>query len=172
MTTQSTSKAIAGRYRALRSGAVPHHLAQLNVARALDALDSERLAGFIAEIEPVNALADAAPGFLWRLQDEDGDAPGATGVRAYDDPWMIVNLSVWETADALWDFVYAGRHLDVMRRRREWFTRIAEAHQVLWWVPAGTIPTVEDARARLERLRTHGPTPDAFTFKARYAAPA
>jgi Domain of unknown function (DUF3291) len=150
-------------------GAGPgHHLAQLNVARAKAPIDSELLSGFVAELEPVNALADAAPGFVWRLQTADGDA---TSIRAFDDELMIVNMSVWESVEALWEFVYAGDHLAVMRRRREWFERI-ESHMVLWWVPAGHIPDVAEAIDRLEHLRAHGPGERAFTFKQRFPAPA
>lgn len=139
-----------------------HQLAQLNIARALEPLDSTRLAGFQAALDPINALADAAPGFVWRLQDEAGDA---TGIRAYDDDQMIVNLSVWESRAALWDFAYASGHLDVLRRRREWFAGLAEVHLVLWWVPAGAIPTLDEAVARLDHLRRHGAGPLAFGFK-------
>ena len=142
-----------------------HHLAQLNVARAVAPLDSEPLRSFMDAIAGVNAIADTAPGFVWRLEDEDDEHPGATGIQAYEDPWLIVNLSVWESRDALWDFVYAGGHLDIMRRRREWFTALAEPHLVLWWVPAGEVPTIEQAVTRLDHLRAHGPTPQAFTFK-------
>jgi hypothetical protein len=145
----------------------PRQLAQLNVARAVAPLDSAALAEFTAALEPVNALADAAPGFVWRLED-DSDAPGATGIRAYDDPWVIVNLSVWRDRASLWDFVYGGGHLDVMRRRREWFTALAEAHLVLWWIPAGHLPPVDEAMTRLEHLRAHGPTMHAFTFKREF----
>lgn len=146
---------------------VEHHIAQVNIARAKAPLDTPLLAEFVAALEPVNALADSAPGFVWRLQDEGGDA---TSIRAFPDELMIVNMSVWESIEALWDFVYGGGHLEVMRRRREWFSRI-EGHQVLWWVPAGRAPTVEDAKERLELLAEHGPTPEAFTFKRRFAVP-
>ena len=145
------------------------HIAQYNVARAQAALDGPELAEFMASLEPVNALADRAPGFVWRLQDDSGDA---ISIRAYDDDHMIINLSVWESPEALWRFVYAGGHFDVMRRRREWFERRLEAHLVLWWLPAGSLPTVEEAMERLALLREHGPGPDAFTFKQRFPARA
>jgi hypothetical protein len=119
-------------------------------------------------LEPVNALADDSPGFVWRLQTDDGDA---TGIRAFDDERILVNASVWESMEALWRFVYDGRHLDVMRRRREWFTRLGEAHMVLWWIPAGSIPTLAEMRERIEHLRAHGPTPYAFTFKRHFPPP-
>jgi hypothetical protein len=145
-----------------------HELAQLNIGRTKAPLDSELLSGFVAALEPVNALADASPGFVWRLQTEEGDA---TSIRAFDDELMIVNMSVWESVEALWDFVYAGEHLAYLRRRREWFERI-EMHMVLWWVPAGHRPTVQEAIERLEHLRAQGPTERAFTFKQRFPTPA
>jgi hypothetical protein len=127
------------------------------------------MADFVALLDPLNAVADEAPGFVWRLQTEDGDA---TSIRPFDDDAVIVNMSVWESVEALWRFVYDGSHLEVMRRRREWFTRLAEAHLALWWIPAGSIPTVEDIRDRVEHLRAHGPTPYVFTFKRRFPAPS
>jgi hypothetical protein len=113
----------------------------------------------------VNALADAAPGFVWRLQDDSGDA---TSIKALGDDRLIVNMSVWEDLDALWRFVYDGGHLEVMRRRREWFERVT-VHLVLWWLAAGTLPTVADAERRLAALQQRGPTPYAFTFKRRFS---
>lgn len=136
-------------------------LAQVNVARMRAPLDSAELADFVAALAPVNALADAAHGFVWRLQDEGGDA---TAVPVLGDPALIVNLSVWESLDVLRAFVYNGPHLDVMRRRRDWFARMAEAYQVLWWVPAGHRPTVAEAEERLLLIRRRGSTPEAFTF--------
>src|SRR3954451_152203 len=123
----------------VRVGAVAFHLAQLNIALPVEPLDAPALAEFVAALEPVNAAADAAPGFVWRLQTEDGDA---TGVRAFGDDRLIVNLSVWESLEALRAFVYGDvTHLAVLRRRREWFDRL-ESFLVLWWVPAGHRPTV------------------------------
>jgi len=145
-----------------------NHLAQVNIALARGPLDSATMAEFMALLEPVNALADASPGFIWRLQTDDGDA---TGVQAFDDPRIIVNLSVWESLESLWAFAYASRHLEVMRRRREWFTAMAEAHLALWWVPAGHEPSVSEAEERLALLRERGPTPAAFTFKAPFPRP-
>jgi hypothetical protein len=139
-------------------------IAQVNIALPREPLDSPALADFVANLEPVNALADAAPGFVWRLQDESGDA---TSIQAFDDERLIINMSVWESIEALWTFVYDGGHLEVMRRRREWMTRLAESHMALWWVPEGHTPTIEEARERLEHLRAHGPTERAFTFKKR-----
>lgn len=142
------------------------HLAQLNVARFKLPMDDPAMAGFVEQLDPVNALADAAPGFVWRLQTEDGNA---ISIHAFDDPLMLVNMSVWESVEALADFVYRSGHIEVMRRRREWAPRMAEAHMVLWWVPSGAVPTVDEAKVRLEHLREHGPTPTAFTFKSRFS---
>jgi hypothetical protein len=145
-----------------------HHLAQLNIARMLAPLDSEQMAGFVQALEPLNALADGAPGFVWRLQTEDGDA---TAIRPYDDDMMIVNLTVWESVETLADFAYRSDHRDVMVQRRKWFERMAEAFMVLWWVPAGHRPSVAESKERLELLRRDGPTPAAFTFRKPFPAP-
>jgi uncharacterized protein DUF3291 len=143
------------------------HIAQLNIGRIRGPIDSPIMAEFVALLDPVNAVADASPGFVWRLQTEEGNA---TAVRPYDDEAIAVNMSVWESIDELAAFVYRSGHVDVMRRRREWFERM-QVFMVLWWVPAGELPTVEQAQERLEHLREHGPTPYAFTFKARFPAP-
>lgn len=144
-----------------------HHLAQFNVAALHRPLDDPRMADFLALLEPVNALADAAPGFVWRLV-EEGEAD-ATGMRPAGED-VIINFSVWESAETLWDFVYRSGHLETMRRRREWFRRHVDAHLVLWWIPAGHVPTVEEALERLAVLREQGPSPRAFTFHSAYTA--
>jgi heme-degrading monooxygenase HmoA len=126
------------------------------------------MAGFMAALEPINALADAAPGFVWRLQTEDGDA---TAVRPYEDDRMMVNMSVWESIPALRAFVYTSGHTAVMRERRQWFEKL-ETFLVLWWVPAGHRPTIEEAKDRLDHLERTGPTPYAFTFRASFPEPA
>jgi hypothetical protein len=146
-----------------------HHLAQVNVATLRFPLDGPELAGFVAQLEPINALADGTPGFVWRLQTEDGDA---TSIRPFEDERVMVNLSVWESLEALRGFVYATRHLDVMRHRREWFRRMPDPYLALWWVPAGTIPTVAQAKERLELLAGQGPTAGAFTFREPFPEPA
>ena len=146
-----------------------HQLAQLNVARLLAPIDAPETADFVASLEPVNAQADAAPGFVWRLQTESGDA---TAVRASDDPLLIVNLTVWESVEALEAFAYReASHLAVLRRRREWFERPIEASTALWWVTAGHIPTLDEALDRLAVLRARGPSPQAFTFRERFPMP-
>ena len=146
-----------------------YHLAQLNVGLVRAPINSPELADFMAGIGPVNALADAEPGFVWRLQ--DGDGPGATALRPRG-PDLMVNMSVWETLETLRDFVYRnGPHLDFMRRRREWFHRMTEEHLVLWWIPAGHVPDLDEGLSRLDLLRATGPSPLAFTFRDPYEAP-
>ncbi|MFJ9516866.1 DUF3291 domain-containing protein [Kitasatospora sp. NPDC101801] len=143
------------------------HLAQLNVATLRHPLDDPRIAPFVEMLDPVNTTADGASGFVWRLTEEgEGDA---TGLRPAGED-VIVNLSVWENQEALWDFAYRSGHLEAMRRRREWFHRNVEAHLVLWWVPAGHLPTVGEALERLAELREHGPSPRAFTFASSYTS--
>ena len=143
-------------------------LAQVNVARLLAPLTDPVLADFVANLGPINALADASPGFVWRFQTDDGDA---TAVRPYDDDRIIINFSVWEDLDSLREFVYRGSHAGIMKRRREWFARVADPYVAMWWVPAGHRPTLAEAVARMEHLRAHGPSPEAFTFQAVYPPP-
>ena len=143
------------------------HLAQVNIGLPVSPLDTPQLAGFVAALEPVNAAADAAPGFVWRLQTEDGDA---TAVRVLDDDRLIVNMSVWTSLEALGDYVYSGSHREVLRQRRTWFVPMREAFTAVWWIPEGTVPSVADAEDRLRHLRAHGPTPYAFTFRNPFPA--
>jgi hypothetical protein len=143
-------------------------LAQLNIGTPRASMDSEELAGFVALLAPINALADDSPGFVWRLQTEDGDA---TAIRAFDDDRLIVNMSVWTSLETLGDFVYRSAHVDVMRRRREWFHAMTELFMTLWWIPGGTVPTIPEAEQRLHHLRDHGPSPWAFTFREPFPPP-
>jgi hypothetical protein len=146
-----------------------YHLAQLNVGRPVAALTDPVMADFVGGLARLNALADSAPGFVWRLQDDGGDA---TALRPFG-PDLMVNMSVWTSIDALRDYVYRSEHLDLLRRRREFFTHDAdEPYVVLWWVRAGHLPTVDEAWDRLDRLRKHGSGPEAFTFRAPYPRPA
>jgi hypothetical protein len=143
-------------------------LAQLNIARLSAPLDSPELADFVAGLEPVNAAADAAPGFVWRLQDESGDA---TALRPWGDD-VIVNLSVWESVDALRGFVFGLAHAAVLKRRREWFEAYGATSLVLWWVPSGREPTLEEAHVRLDLITRSGPGPGAFTLRTPFASPS
>lgn len=142
-------------------------IAQLNIARLREPLDSPLLADFVANLDRINGLADRSPGFVWRLETEEGDA---TALRPFGEDY-IVNLSVWQDVESLWRFVYKSAHTEIMRRRREWFDKMAEDYAVLWWVPAGTIPSESEAWKRLQKLRQTGPGPQAFTFKQSFPAP-
>ena len=145
------------------------HIAQLNVGRLLAPPGSPVVADFMASLDRINGLAEASPGFVWRLKSDGGNA---TDIRVGDaDPQFIINMSVWDSVEALFEFVYRTAHTQVMVRRRQWFERPSAAYQVLWWVPAGYRPSPEEALARLDYLRQHGPTLWAFTFKQRYAPP-
>jgi hypothetical protein len=147
-----------------------HHLAQANIARFLAPPGDPLLADFMAGLDPVNAVADVAPGFVWRLQTHEGNA---TSLRPDPtDETLLINMSVWTSVETLADFVYRQTdHLAFLRRRREWFNRMASHHQALWWIPAGTVPTVPEAMARVAHLDAHGPTPEAFTFRQRFGPP-
>lgn len=141
-------------------------LAQLNIARALAPLDDPIMDGFVERLAEINGLAEKTHGFVWRLIDKMG--ADATGIRAYDDPLVIVNLSVWTGIDELSEFAYRSTHVEMYRDRRRWFAPLEGPNLVLWWVPVGLRPTIEDATARLEHLAEHGPSAHAFTLKARF----
>ncbi|MFC0430657.1 DUF3291 domain-containing protein [Kutzneria buriramensis] len=143
-----------------------HQLAQLNVGTLKFPLDDPRTHGFTSMLDTLNEVADRAPGFVWRLIDDGGS--DATAIRTSLGDDVLVNMSVWESRDALWDYVYRSGHLDVLRRRAEWFELPKAAFQVMWWIPAGHIPTVEEAVERLELLRAQGPSPRAFGFRDTY----
>ena len=139
------------------------------MARLRQPLDHPDTAEFVDALDEINDLAESSPGFVWRLVDESGQS--SSYVRADDDPLFIINLSVWETPEVLHDFVFQTAHTPFLRRRREWFERLAEAFLVCWWVPVGHRPSVEEALDRLDRLRRDGVTDDAFTFRDRRRAP-
>lgn len=144
-----------------------YELAQLNIAVMKAPLDSPELADFVANLDRINALAEASPGYVWRLQTEEGDA---TALRPLGEN-VLLNMSVWRDAEALNEYVYRSDHAGIMRRRREWFERMGEAYMVLWWVPAGHRPDVAEALVRLEKLRAEGPTPFAFSFRQAFPPP-
>jgi hypothetical protein len=145
-----------------------YELAQLNIGIIKGPMDSPIMAEFAANLARINALAEASPGFVWRLQTEAGDA---TAIRPFDNPNQLLNMSVWRDADALRRFVYRSAHADILKRRREWFEPISAAIMVLWWVPRGERPSVAEAIARLKLLRTRGPHAEAFTFRNTFPAP-
>jgi hypothetical protein len=147
-----------------------YELAQVNIGRMRAPLDSPVMKDFMDGLAEVNAAADAAEGFVWRLVDGEGD--GATGFRFYGDEWLIVNMSVWASPETFREYVYGPAHRPYLQRRREWFEHLAEAVTALWWVQAGERPTVADAEKRLTMLREKGPTADAFTMRQVFDPPA
>jgi antibiotic biosynthesis monooxygenase (ABM) superfamily enzyme len=140
-------------------------IAQLNIGRAVAPLDDVVMADFMNWLDEINALAERSPGFVWRLQ---GDSGNNTDLKVSDDPRFIVNLSVWSSIEALYAFTYRSDHKTVFKRRHEWFERMGRPTTVLWWQPAGTVPSIEEALDRLDRLTNLGPTYNAFTFKQSY----
>jgi hypothetical protein len=144
------------------------HLAQLNLARLAAPLTDPRLADFVAGLSKINAIADTAPGFVWRLVGDESD--DATSLRPFGAD-VIVNLTVWESIEALRLFAFKTAHLDYLRRRREWFVPFGDLYAVNWWIPVDRRPTVGEARDRLDRLRADGPTPEAFTLRVPFPMP-
>lgn len=144
-----------------------YELAQLNIAQMKEPLESPAMADFVANLDRINALAESSPGFVWRLKTEDGNA---TALRPLGEETLI-NVSVWKDVESLNRYVYQSAHVEIMRRRKEWFERMRQAWVVLWWVPRGHRPTVSEAIARLELLRAVGPSKEAFTFRRAFLAP-
>jgi hypothetical protein len=144
-----------------------HELAQLNIGIMKEALESPGMADFVANLDRINALAEQSPGFIWRLQTEDGDA---TALRPFGEN-ILVNMSVWRDVASLNDYVYRSAHVEIMRRRKEWFERMSQAYAVLWWVPAGHRPSLAEAALKLDLLREKGPSAAAFTFRQSFPPP-
>lgn len=145
-----------------------YHLAQLNVGHLKAPVGSAEVDEFVALLGPINSLADEAPGFVWRLQGEGGNA---TAYRMLHEPNTLVNMSVWESLEDLADFVYKSAHRQVMLRRREWFFKMGEPYLVLWWVPAGHVPSLDEAEERLLHFRANGPSSRAFNFRHPFPPP-
>ena len=143
-------------------------LAQLNIARRLYDLDDPKMKKFVDGLDPVNALAEKSDGFVWRLQTEEGDA---TGIVIYDDPTIIVNMSVWESLEALMNFVRSEGHLAIMKQRRDWFERPDQPYLVLWWIPENHLPSTDEAEERLDYMRQHGSSARAFSPRDACAVP-
>jgi hypothetical protein len=139
------------------------HIAQVNVGRIRGPLGGPVMAGFMQRLDEINALADHSPGFVWRLQTNEGNA---TYFRPYEhDDQILLNMSVWESIEALKNYVYRTAHAELLRHRQEWFEKFAGVYMALWWVPAGHVPGIDEAKKRLVHLDKHGPTQYAFTFK-------
>ena len=146
-----------------------YHLAQINVGRLIAPIDDPKIAEFVSQLDPINALADGAPGFVWRLQSTSGNA---IDIAYNDDPFMIVNMSVWESIEVLRDYAYRSDHISVFRDRAKWFEKMDKPNYCLWWVLEGHRPTVAEGRERLERYQTHGASPYSFWFSQRFPQPA
>jgi len=144
------------------------HIAQINVGRAHAPIDDPIMAGFVARLDEINALAEASPGFAWRLKTDDGNA---TSLQAYDDDRILINLSVWESPEHLKQFVYRSAHAEVMRQRKTWFERFDDVYIALWWVTPGHYPTIAEAKERLAYLQLHGESEFAFSFARPFPAP-
>ena len=144
------------------------HLAQVNIGRLRAPIEDPIMDGFRSQLDPINALADRSPGFVWRLQTEDGNA---TAIRPFADERMAINMSVWESLEALQQFVYRSAHLGPLRDRMQWFEPMEGPILALWWIPAGHVPTVSEAQERLQHLKERGPSPYAFTFRTPFPSP-
>ncbi len=131
----------------------------------LGPIDSPVMADFVANLDRINALAENSEGFVWRLKD---DSNSATSIKVYDDDMMIVNMSVWTSMEHLRQYVYKSAHVEIFKRRAEWFEKMGQQYMAFWYIPAGTTPTVADAVERLDHLRAHGETPYAFTFRSKF----
>ncbi|MBI1257181.1 MAG: DUF3291 domain-containing protein [Chloroflexi bacterium] len=142
-----------------------YQIAEINIGRILGSMDSPIMKEFKDNLDRINALAETSPGFVWRLK---GDNNNATDIHVYDDPFMIINMSVWESIDSLFEYVYKSAHTPYVSRRKEWFEKLTIPIMVLWWIPAGHQPTPAEAKLKLEYLDQHGATPNAFTFKQRF----
>ena len=146
-----------------------YHLAQINIARMLAAIDDPIMAEFVAQLTPINALADQSPGFVWRLQSESGDA---TSIKIYDDELIIINITVWESVESLREFAYRSAHVGVMRDRKRWFDVFDGPSYALWWIPVGQLPSTEEGKERLDHLRENGDSAFAFSFKNVFPKPS
>jgi hypothetical protein len=140
----------------------PYNIAQVNIGRIRAELDDPIMAGFVHRLDEINALADSSPGFVWRLQTNEGNA---TYFRPFNDERTLLNMSVWATVAELRHFVFHTAHVELLRGRHAWFEKFAGSYAALWWVPADHIPGIDEARRRLEHLEQHGPTQFAFTFQ-------
>lgn len=147
---------------------MPYQIATSNVARMLGEIEDEVMSGFVERLEPLNALADESAGFVWRYQTDAGDA---TEVRVFDDELILFNMSVWESIEALEAYVYRSNHVEALQKRAEWFERPARAPLVMWWIEAGHIPSVEEAKEHFDLLWRDGPNSQAFTFRERFPPP-
>ena len=144
-----------------------YHLAQVNIARMLAPIDSPIMADFVNDLDRINGIAERSLGFKWRLT---GDENNATALRVFEDDYLIINMSVWESKEALFNFTYASQHAGVLKRKKEWFHKMTDMHMCLWYVDKGSEPTPDEAKLRLQYLNEHGESPYAFSFKGKFTS--
>ncbi|NJX16670.1 DUF3291 domain-containing protein [Tamlana crocina] len=141
-----------------------YHLAQVNIAKRLAPMDDPIMQDFVNNVDKMNAIADQSNGFVWRLKDEDKDEAASI----FQDDSLLINMSVWENQESLFNYTYRSNHIEVFKRKKEWFSKVKMAHMAFWYVPVGYMPNFNDAKLRLDYLNTHGETPFAFTFKSKF----
>ena len=141
-------------------------LAQLNIAEATAKMDSPVMADFVNNTDRINAIAEESTGFVWRLVGDDSD--DSYSINAFDSEYILVNMSVWKDRESIFNYVYNSDHLEIFKRKKEWFKKMLKMHMVLWYVEDGHVPTVEEGKERLEYLQKHGESPYAFGFKSKY----
>ncbi|MDY8137325.1 DUF3291 domain-containing protein [Aquimarina sp. 2201CG5-10] len=142
------------------------HLAQVNIAEMIAPINDPIMADFVNNLDRINALAEQSDGFVWRLKGDEGNA---TAIRVFDYDFLIINMSVWKDIDTLFDFTYKTAHVEILKRKKEWFHNMKKMHMAFWYVEKGHHPTAEEAKERLQYIRDHGETPYAFTFKSRFS---
>lgn len=145
-----------------------YHLVQLNVAKMNADIEDPIMASFVQRIDEINSLAENSKGFIWRFQDDQGDA---TYLRPFEDPRILFNMSVWEEIEDLMNYVYTSKHLELLKSKNEWFTKLGEAHLALWWIEKGRLPSVEEALNKLDFIKKNGPSQEVFTFAKRFPKP-
>ena len=145
-----------------------YYIAQINIALAKDEMNTETMQGFVSRLDEINADADRAEGFIWRLQTEEGDS---TAIRVFDESLLLVNMSVWENVDAMKNFVYKSSHVELIRDRQAWFKKYVDAQQALWWIPKGHTPSIEEAKEKLDLIQKNGPSQEAFHFGKLFPVP-
>jgi Domain of unknown function (DUF3291) len=144
-----------------------YNIAQINIGKMLGPIYSPVMADFVANLDGINMLAENSEGFVWRLKEEGNNA---TSIRIYDGDMLIVNMSVWQSIEALFAFAYSSGHVEILKRRKEWFDKMAESYMALWYIPAGHVPTVAEAIERLSYLRANGVSPFSFSFKKQFSS--
>ncbi len=147
---------------------IRYHLAQINIAQAKDSMESPVMAGFVERLDQINQLAEQSKGFVWRLKTEQGDA---TGIKAFEDERLIINLSLWQNLDSLKYYVYQSMHIELIQHRKNWFNKMNSKQLALWWIPEGSIPTIDEGKRKLQYLQNHGPSASVFTFAKPYPHP-